>query len=316
MPGEDLKFAQIVAQIAPHSLLLQSWPLAGGISAQMTALEIQRPDGRTQKLIVRQPGATAFDHQRRAAENEFKMLQVAKSLGLTAPHPIALDVSGSILPTPFLVSEYIDGQMDFAPVNPVDYAVQMAKHLAQIHQVDGARADLSFLPHKPIDLAALIGKGPPQVNIVFEEGRIRETLERAWPNLKHNRSTLLHGDFWPGNILWQGENLAAVIDWEDACTGEPLSDLAISRLDMLWIIGLDAMQAFTHEYLTRIRLEPANLPYWDLYAALRLARLAGDDLAGWTAFFHPYGRRDITPESFREHYRYFISQAFENTART
>ena len=107
-----------------------------------------------------------------------------------------------------------------------------------------------------------------------------------------------------------------MVDWEDACTGDPLSDLAIARLDMLWIIGRDAMEAFTRRYLSGTALDTAGLPAWDLCAALRLARLAGDDLAGWAAFFHPYGRPDITEDSFREHLLFFVSLALQRLPAT
>ena len=59
---------------------------------------------------------------------------------------------------------------------------------------------------------------------------------------------LLHGDFWPGNILWRYGQLVAVIDWEDAALGDPLADVANSRLEILWAFGIDAMQSFTHYY--------------------------------------------------------------------
>ncbi len=62
-------------------------------------------------------------------------------------------------------------------------------------------------------------------------------------------------------------------------------------------------------------IDYSNLPYWDLYAALRLVRLAGADLADWAAFFLPFGRGDITEQTIREHYRYFVDQAFEKLAR-
>ena len=179
-----------------------------------------------------------------------------------------------------------------------------------------ARAQIFFLPRQPADLAALIGRRPPQVNAAFEEGRIRDILERGWPDLKHNPPGLLHGDFWPGNILWQGEHLAAVIDWEDACIGEPLSDLAIGRLDLLWIIGRDAMQTFTRRYLSDIALDITSLPYWDLYAALRLARLAGGDLAWWAASFHPYGQARHHPTILSGTHPRSINQAFETIATT
>jgi len=71
------------------------------------------------------------------------------------------------------------------------------------------------------------------------------------------------------------------------------------------------MQAFTREYQAGRAIDEAALPYWDLCGALRLARLAGADLAGWAAFFGPFGRRDITEYTLRERYGYFADQAIE-----
>jgi hypothetical protein len=59
------------------------------------------------------------------------------------------------------------------------------------------------------------------------------------------------------------------------------------------------------------QIDFSNLPYYDLYAALRLVRLAGSDLAGWAAFFAPFGRPDITEQSIRNDYHFFINQAFD-----
>jgi hypothetical protein len=58
-------------------------------------------------------------------------------------------------------------------------------------------------------------------------------------------------------------------------------------------------------------LDTTCLPYWDLFAALRLARLAGENLSEWAAFFRPFGRPDITEETIRAHYRFFVTQALD-----
>jgi aminoglycoside phosphotransferase (APT) family kinase protein len=79
----------------------------------------------------------------------------------------------------------------------------------------------------------------------------------------------LHGDYWPGNILWKDGRLAAVIDWEDARVGDPLDDLANCRLEFLWTLGVDAMNEFTERYKSQTSIDCTNLPYWDLVAALR-----------------------------------------------
>ena len=307
---EDQRFEQIIHKIAPRSRLLRAWPLKGGISAWMTALEIERPDGQTGRMILRQPGDAALAHNPRAAEDEFRLLQIIHSLGLTTPRPFYLDQTGQILPTPFFVIEYIEGRPEFAPEDITNFSAQMAAHLAKIHQVSGANPDLAFLPRQTNDLTTLIVPRPAQMNQSLDEGRIRDTLQAAWPFPRPNPPVLLHGDYWPGNILWQDDRLAAVIDWEDAHLGDPLKDLAISRLDLLWIFGVEAMNSFTQAYQSRMAIDYTDLPYWDLYAALRLVRMAGADLTGWAAFFPPFGRADITEQKIREYYRYFVDQAF------
>jgi aminoglycoside phosphotransferase (APT) family kinase protein len=120
---------------------------------------------------------------------------------------------------------------------------------------------------------------------------------------------LLHGDFWPGNVLWREDKLVAVIDWEDAKLGDPLTDLAISRLDIACIYGIDAVRSFTEHYRSVMAIDFTDLPYWDLCAALRFIRLAGPNLAEWAAFYLPYGRHDITERTIREQYRSFVEQA-------
>jgi aminoglycoside phosphotransferase (APT) family kinase protein len=275
----------------------------------MTALEIELPAGVVQKVILRQPGDEALFHNVHAAEEEYKILQAAHSLGLPVPMPLYYDPSGKVFPNPYLVIEYIDGQPDFAPVNLADSIRQAAEHLARIHRADFSLVDLSFLPPHPKGLAETVETPPSQINWSMDEGHIRAALKTAWPIPQRNAPALLHGDYWPGNLLWRDEQLVAVIDWEDAALGDPLAELAISRLDIAWIFGREAMASFTNQYLAHNAIDTTYLSEWDLCAALRLIRLAGSDLAGWAAFFHPYGRIDITEETIREAFRYFIHRA-------
>jgi len=307
----DQPFEQLVQIIAPQSTLLRTWPLKGGISAEMTALEIERPDGQTRRMIVRRPGAATLKRNPQAAQDEFRLLHMTQSLGLATQAPYYLDQSGTIFSTPYVVIEYIEGKPEFAPAS-ADFILQLATQLATIHRVDCANLDVSFLP--TTKGCAETAKRPANVDTSLDEGRIRATLKGIWPLPQRNASVLLHGDFWPGNILWQDDQLVAVIDWEDAQVGDPLTDFAMSRLDILWIFGIDAMNAFSQQYTSMMAIDYTNLPYWDLCAALRLVRLAGADLAEWAAFFAPFGRHDITKQTIRAHYRFFITQAFEKLA--
>src|SRR5689334_20965692 len=112
---EDKKFERLVQTIAPQSTLLRTWGLKGGISAEMTALEIERRDGQTSRMIVRRPSRGVLRRNPHAAQDEFKLLQMTRSLGLATQTPLHLDQSGTIFSTPYLVIEYIEGEPEFAP---------------------------------------------------------------------------------------------------------------------------------------------------------------------------------------------------------
>jgi aminoglycoside phosphotransferase (APT) family kinase protein len=297
---EDNKFERVAQKIEPHSKLLRTWELKGGVSAQVTALEIERPGGRTQKMIVRRHGEVDLKHNPQIAADEFKLLQLLHSAGLATPRPYYLDQTGEIFSTPYLVIEYIEGKPEFAPTNLPDLLLQLATQLSRIHQVDCLHLDLSFLPELEQRYAEKLRERPAQVYESFDEGHIRDTLEAAWPIPQRNTPVLLHGDFWPGNILWRDGQLVAVLDWEDAALGDPLADLANSRLEILWAFGIDAMQRFTQQYRSMTTIDFTHLPYWDLCAALRPV----SQMAQW-------GLDDTTERTMRERHRWFIAQAFE-----
>ena len=296
----DNKFEQVVQKLAPHSKLLRTWELKGGVSARVTALEIELSSGHTQKLLVRQHGEADRKRNPQIAADEFKLLQLLQSAGLAAPRPYSLDQSGEIFSTPYIVIEYIEGKPEFAPSNLPDFIHQFATHLSRIHRVDGSQPDLSFLPQAVNFYAEKLRTRPTKLDESLNEGRIRNVLEAAWPLPQHNPSVLLHGDFWPGNLLWQDGQLVAIIDWEDAQVGDPLADVANSRLEILWAFGIEAMQHFTQQYQSMTSIDFANLPYWDLCAALRPA----SKLAQW-------GLDALTEQTMRQGHRWFITQAFE-----
>jgi aminoglycoside phosphotransferase (APT) family kinase protein len=175
----------------------------------------------------------------------------------------------------------------------------MVAYLGKIHQIKGADTDLSFLPLQEKIVAEQLAKRPDNLDERLSEGPIRNTLEAVWPWPQSNGSVLLHGDFWPGNLLWKDGRLVAILDWEDAALGDPLADVANSRLEILWAYGRDAMERFTQQYQALAMIDFANLPYWDLYAALRPA----SKLSTW-------GLDDSTEKAMRKGHHLFVEQAF------
>jgi aminoglycoside phosphotransferase (APT) family kinase protein len=299
-PSTEDKFQQVVQKLDLHSKLLRTWELKGGISAQVTALEIEQPGGHTKKMIVRQHGAVDLKHNPHVAAHEFKLLQLLHSVGLATPTPYHLDQSGEIFPTPYVVIEYIEGTPEFELDHIPDLILQLATHLSRIHKVDVSKLDVSFLPQQAKIYAEMLRERPATVDASVDEMHIREALVSAWPIPQRNTTVLLHGDFWPGNILWKDGQLVAIIDWEDSALGDPLADVANSRLEILWAFGIDAMHHFTDQYQSLTTIDLTNLPYWDLFAALRPA----SQFATWAP-------DELTEKTMRERYSWFIAHALE-----
>ena len=288
-------FELLLRRIAPRSKLVRAWPLTGGVSARLTALEIEHPDGQRQRMVVRRHGKADLDRNPNVAGDEFRLLQVLQSAGLPVPRPYHLDASGEVLSSPSIVIEYVDGGPESEPADLPDYLGRLAGSLIEIHRVDPWKLELVFLPRRD--------SLPPERG--EEEAPIRHVLEGVWPLRQRNEAVLLHGDFWPGNTLWKDGRLVAVVDWEDAAIGDPLADLANARLELLWAFGVEAMDEFTWRYRSRMSaVDYTDLAYWDLFADLRLA----SRISTW-------GLDRDSEERMRDRHRFFVAQALSRLAQ-
>ncbi|WP_237690837.1 phosphotransferase family protein [Paenibacillus caui] len=292
---------QLILQMDAQNKLLYAKELTGGVSANVMYVEIEQKGDRIQKKIVREYGEIDRKRNPKVAKDEYELLHMLHTQGFAVPKPYYYALQSSVdWDKPYLVIEYVEGSTDFPEDPSPSYIFQLAEQLSCIHKLDISRADLSFLPRLHDDYGKRIGNRPETLDESLQEGEIRDVLEKVWPLPQHNNSALLHGDFWPGNVLWKNGRIAAVIDWEDAQTGDPLADLANVRLELLWAFGLEAMHSFTDHYLKHNEIDISTLPYWDLCAALRPA----SKLAGW-------GLDTRTEQKMRKRHKRFVAQAFE-----
>lgn len=287
-------------------------PLPGGISAAMTLVLVKLGEGTTKRWVVRQLSSETLILRPRAVAMEYDLLQILKSHGLPVSLPVYLDTQCRIFHSPTLVLEYLLGEVDFNPGTQPDREHELAKILARIHKID--LLEISHIGIAPLETSfyGLCREDPKRPDELLGETLIRDQLKRHWPPTTINQPVLLHGDLWNGNILWQGKGISGVIDWEDAWIGEPMLDLAVARLDLACTFGRESADAFTREYLTQRRIDVNSLPVWDLVATLWLIRFINHDLQSWAAFFHSYGRADITAESIRRDVTAFYSNALSH----
>lgn len=245
--------------------LSRRWTLEGGVSAQVCALELAMPDGTTERVVVRQHGAATWKPlEEGVTSTEYALLEVLADAGLPVPRPRLLDLSGTVLPAPYLVLPFVDGTTE--PRMPASAAVErMAGFLARLHGLDVASRPIPpALPrraHPMPELLEYLDAGQEELRRLLE-GRAAEPVVPL-------AESVLHGDFWPGNVLWREHEMVAVIDWEDAAVGDPLSDLACCRVELACAYGEAAMEAFMAHYL-RTRdgaVDRERLALWELYVS-------------------------------------------------
>jgi len=299
------QFAAVAGLVEPGARLAGIRTFPGGLSATMTILELERPPRSAIRLVVRQVRRPEEPRSSLSIADEFRLLVDLHALGLPTPTPRLLDDSGTIFDHPYAVFDYVDGSPRVHSSDPAATGRSFASQLAAVHQVDGTSAACSRLPRRTDIVGRLLAVPPPHLDAAMHEGFVRHLVATRWPPPEPDRTTLLHGDFWAGNLLWRDDLIVAVIDWEEASVGDPLTDVATTRLDLLWAFGPRSMAAFTDHYLSLTSLDPTRLPVWDLVAALRPAGA----FSGWVADWVDFGRPDMTAATMRAQHRWFLDQA-------
>jgi aminoglycoside phosphotransferase (APT) family kinase protein len=256
LPDDTLK--AVVSAHMPGARFKRAFPLSGGVSANVYRLEIEAEDGAASSVVLRVHGP---HHNGHPAALEFDVLRAVTDLGICAPRALALDESLRHIPYPFLVLQHIDGETAF-PTSATDPRIGgMAEALARIHD-----APIAGLPGLP-----LRDDPVPELPDFLPHGEEFEPLRLWLSTIGHARhdgpAALLHGDFWPGNLLWQGERLTGILDWEDAACGDPLSDVACTALELRYVAGRDGAESFVRAYDARRPVEPRRLALWQVYVA-------------------------------------------------
>ncbi len=173
-----------------------------GKSGSTTALHYEA-GGQRHTVVVRECEVPAGRRNGSAAQDA-RLMNALPLLSIPAPRLFRADESGQILSNPYLVMEYIEGE----PMNRLAESaqqlmgvVQMASTLAQIHRATRPPQAFSFLPVQNRAVAARLDQIPAQFDQTLREEQVRRALARVWPPVHENPAVLLHGDFWPGNVL-------------------------------------------------------------------------------------------------------------------
>lgn len=253
-PGLDLhRFADFFEAARPGSIRapLTATVIAGGKSN----ITYQVSDG-LHTWIVRRPPlgqllATAHDMAR-----EYRVIAALSGTAVPVPETFSMCADPEVIGAPFYVMERVAGtpyrranQLEpLGPERTRGISERVVDTLLTLHEVDPATIGLSDFGRPEGFLGRQVQRWKKQ----WDASRIDE-LESADElyNLLAARvppdspATIVHGDFRLDNLLVDGnDEVSAVLDWEMATIGDPLTDVALLYVyQCLAGMGIGAMIA-------------------------------------------------------------------------
>ena len=260
---------------------------------------VERDEAEPRKIIIRRynPANDEAGHDKPACE--FYTLRLLREHGIPVPQPLLLDADGSLLGLPGIVTEFLPGRQIEPPTDAPRWgamAAHNASMLARIHQTPFSDADRRFMMNDDVEVAWFIKNGeiPAYMRADPDGEMVWRLVNEHWHRRRLAAPRFQHTDYWSGNILWLGDAISAVVDWEEAGYGDPACDVAYARMEY-FLEGLpDAADTFLQVYQAETGWELPNLPISELAASVRPMT----DPASW--FTRPY---------MEARYRRFIAAA-------
>lgn len=178
-------------------------------------------EGRTAELFAVGPWVLKLlrpGFSRDAVLAEAHKAQVAAAAGLPAPAPLAILEQDS---QPGILFQRVSGptMLELMLTKPWS-ALSYARKLAHLHALIHSKRASGLVSFKQ------------RLQSAIEDTELKPRLKAAALNMLSRLpmgNSLCHGDFHPGNIILTEEQ-PVIIDWLDASQGDPLGDVARTKL--------------------------------------------------------------------------------------
>jgi aminoglycoside phosphotransferase (APT) family kinase protein len=230
--------------------------LGGPLSAQLVAggrsnLTYLLADGRNRWVLRRPPLGhvleTAHDMGR-----EHRLLAALSPTDVPVPRPLLL-AGADVIGAPFYVMEFADGEVlrDRPQLERLDdaaataLATELVDVLARLHRLDPVQVGLGDLGRPVGYLERQLRRWGRQLESSHsrdlpELTRLAERLAVRIPDSQS--AAIVHGDYRLDNVVVDPVrgHIVAVLDWEMATLGDPLTDLASTLVWWDGMRGLDS----------------------------------------------------------------------------
>jgi aminoglycoside phosphotransferase (APT) family kinase protein len=254
----------------------------------------------TKRFVLRKKPPGVLLPSAHQIEREFRILTALKDTPVPVPPARLLCEDAEVIGTPFYVMDHVDGRVltdttlaDEPREARAPTYQALAQNLAALHAVDFRAVGLG-------DFGRPEGFAGRQISLWTKQYAAAKTDDipamdklAAWLPERlpaEEEASIVHGDFRLGNMIYAhgAPEVIAVLDWELATLGHPLSDLAYAAIPFhlppdaalpglegvdLAAAGLPSEADFLEAY--RVAAGRPDLPHWPFFLALSLFRLTG-----------------------------------------
>jgi aminoglycoside phosphotransferase (APT) family kinase protein len=293
----------LLEALAPGGRVVRVRPLRGGVSSAVHLVRLESADGARRDVVVRRLNEYWQRTDPEHAAHEFRLLEHLASTHLPVATPLWLDADGSIFGEPTIVMTRLPGKALMTPRDVEDFMRKMATTLANLHRLP--TDELTFLIRQRDRVDRILGTKREAEEPL--QRAVWDALQAAWPRVRQTPgSSLVHSDYWPGNLLWRRDVLVGLVDWESPRLGDPTEDLATLRREMWLLFGPPAADRLTR-YYEEAGGQVRNLRFWDLWVSPE----ALEEMPEWLPGYHALGRTDISLEYAVTSMRTFAHSALE-----
>jgi aminoglycoside phosphotransferase (APT) family kinase protein len=283
----------VAAAIGGEARVVAVQSLHSGEAPWLFAIEVR---GRRTRVVVREP-------TRRISAGMIIVnavaLQTAMSHSLRAPELLGLDPEGETAGVTASIETVVPGTTGWPAPTTRERLEAAGEAIARVHGVQPAST--RQLPYRPRPIAVddfaadrRLGRMPTTALLRAADDHVLA----ARPD--DNSVTFVHGDVWPGNMVWSGSSVQALIDWKTAGVGSPGVDLGELRKQVAIMYGADAPRHVLIGWERASGRRASDVAYWDAVAALNTPTRLYDETAtaGRDAFLraalnHWSGRRGL-----------------------
>lgn len=296
----------LLDMLAPGSHIESIRPLPGSFSNSTHLVEALDANHARFPFVIRRYAQFGSYDRGEKARREYSTLALLRAHDVPAPLPLYLDDTGAILGMPGIVVSFVPGKQVVNPADPLRWARALATTLAHIHAIPCQPPAEFLLDGNSEAIWFAHSDAPSDTLMSHEDGpMIWRLVRELHQQLRPVPARLVHVDYWPGNILWEGEHISAVLDWEEASCGDPGYDVAYEYMH-LHLLGLEsAANEFLEAYEGEIGHRVENLGFWELAAAVRPM----PDPARLIPQYSACGMPPCAPAVIRERLRQFIAAA-------